>query len=59
MTTTKIIYAIAAIVPGGLIVLACIGILHVVSIGLRDRKLRRLAQSAKADRPDVIFQASL
>ena len=56
MTTTKIIYAIAAIVPGGLIVLACIGILHVVSVGLRERK-RRLAQSA--DRPDVKFQASL
>jgi hypothetical protein len=44
MTTTKIIYAIAAIVPGGFIVLACIGILHVVTVGLRERRLRRSIQ---------------
>jgi hypothetical protein len=41
MTTTKMIYAIAAIVPGGLIALACAGILHVVTVGLRERRLRR------------------
>lgn len=44
MTTTKIIYAVAAIVPGGLIILACIGILHVVTVGLRERRLRRSRQ---------------
>jgi len=40
MTTTKMIYAVAAIVPGGFIALACVGILHVVTVGLRERRLR-------------------
>lgn len=43
MTTTKIAYGIAAIVPFGLVILACIGITHVALIGLRERKARRLA----------------
>lgn len=45
MTATKAIYAIAAIVPGGLILLACIGILHVVRIGLREKKMRHRAEA--------------
>jgi hypothetical protein len=46
MTTTKILYVIAAIVPGGFIALACYGILHVVAVGLRERRQRRSAQPA-------------
>ncbi|WP_181337512.1 hypothetical protein [Hyphomicrobium methylovorum] len=45
MTATKAIYVIAAIVPGGLILLACIGILHVVRVGLREHKARRPAEA--------------
>jgi hypothetical protein len=40
--TAKITYAIAAIVPGGLILLACIGIAHVAMVGLRERKAKRV-----------------
>lgn len=43
MTMTKVLYAVAAIVPGGFIVLACFGILHVVRIGLRERRQRQAA----------------
>jgi hypothetical protein len=43
MTTTKLLYAVAAIIPGGFIVLACFGILHVVRIGLRERRQRQAA----------------
>jgi hypothetical protein len=46
MTTTKALYAIAAISPGGFIALACIGILHVVGVGLRERRQRQAAQLA-------------
>lgn len=47
MTTTKIAYVFAAIVPFGFVILACIGIGHVVFVGLRERKARRLS-AAKA-----------
>ncbi|MET0409563.1 MAG: hypothetical protein ABW006_14475 [Hyphomicrobium sp.] len=43
MTMTKIAYLIAAVAPGGLILLACIGIAHVAITGLKDRKARELA----------------
>lgn len=43
MTTTKIAYGFAAVVPFGFVLLACIGIAHVVFVGLRERKARRLA----------------
>lgn len=43
MTTTKIAYLIAAIAPGGLILLACLGIAHVAMTGLKDRRARQLA----------------
>jgi hypothetical protein len=43
MTTTKLLYAIAAIIPGGFIALACFGILHVVRVGLRERRQRQAA----------------
>jgi Flp pilus assembly protein protease CpaA len=43
MTTTKIAYAFAVIMPFGLVILACIGIAHVALLGLRERKARRLA----------------
>ena len=43
MTSAKMFYALAAIVPGGFIVLACFGILHVVRIGLRERRQRQAA----------------
>jgi hypothetical protein len=43
MTTTKFILLIAAIAPGGVILLACIGIAHVALTGLKDRKARQLA----------------
>lgn len=43
MTMAKIAYLIAAIAPGGLILLAGIGIAHVAMTGLRDRRARRLA----------------
>ncbi|HVZ04564.1 hypothetical protein [Hyphomicrobium sp.] len=46
MTTTKIFYGIAAVAPGGFIALACIGILHVVAVGLRERRKRRAARVA-------------
>jgi hypothetical protein len=39
----KIFYALAAIAPGGFIVLAGIGILHVVRVGLRERRERQAA----------------
>jgi hypothetical protein len=42
MTTTKIAYVVAAIVPFGLVLLACYGIAHVAMIGLRERRARRL-----------------
>ncbi len=44
MTTTKLTYIVAAIMPFGFVILACIGIAHVAIGGLRDRK-RRLAQA--------------
>jgi hypothetical protein len=43
MTTTKLLYAVAAIIPGGFILLACFGILHVVRLGLRERRQRQAA----------------
>lgn len=43
MTTTKIAYGFAVIVPFGFVILACIGIAHVALVGLRERKARRLA----------------
>jgi Flp pilus assembly protein protease CpaA len=43
MTTTKIAYGFAVIVPFGFVLLACIGIAHVALVGLRERKARRLA----------------
>jgi hypothetical protein len=43
MTTTKLLYAVAAIIPGGFIALACYGILHVVRVGLREREARQAA----------------
>jgi len=46
MTMTKALYAVAAIIPGGFIALACIGILHVVRVGLRERRQRQLSQLA-------------
>jgi hypothetical protein len=46
MTTTKVVYVVAAIVPFGLVALACFGILHVAIGGLRERRLRRQAQPA-------------
>jgi len=44
MTTTKLLYGVAAVVPGGFIALACIGILHVVITGLRERRKRQAAR---------------
>jgi hypothetical protein len=41
MTTTKLAYIIAVIVPFGLVILACVGILHVAIGGLRERHLRQ------------------
>jgi hypothetical protein len=46
MTTTKIVYVIAAIVPFGFLALACIGIAHVVLVGVRERRLRQRLQPA-------------
>ena len=43
MTTTKIAYVVAAIVPFGLVALACYGIAYVAWVGLRERKAKRLA----------------
>lgn len=43
MTTTKIAYLAAAILPFGLVLLACYGIAYVAVIGLRERRARRLA----------------
>jgi hypothetical protein len=43
MTMTKIAYVVAAIVPFGLVLLACYGIAHVAMIGLREKRARRLA----------------
>ena len=40
MTTTKIAYVVAAIVPFGLVALACYGIAHVAWVGLRERKAK-------------------
>ena len=45
MTTTKALYVVAAIVPFGFVVLALIGILHVVMVGLRERRLSRQLQT--------------
>ncbi|WP_409562629.1 hypothetical protein RLW55_19265 [Hyphomicrobium sp. B1] len=44
MTMTKIAYLIAAIAPGGLILLACLGIAHVAMTGLKDRRARLALQ---------------
>ena len=41
MTTTKLLYVVAAIVPFGFVLLACIGIAHVAMGGLRARRLRQ------------------
>jgi len=57
MTTTKIIYLIAAIAPGGLILLACLGIAHVAITGLKDRKARHLALQKAPVKPNVRFRA--
>lgn len=46
MTTTKLAIVVAAIVPFGFVILACIGILHVAMGGLRDRRLRQQNQLA-------------
>jgi hypothetical protein len=46
MTTTKMAYLVAAIVPFGFILLASVGILHVALGGLRDRRLRQQARAA-------------
>jgi uncharacterized membrane protein len=46
MTTTKILYVVAAIVPFGCILLACIGIAHVVMVARRERKLQQVAEAA-------------
>ncbi|MBS0233068.1 MAG: hypothetical protein JSR99_06240 [Proteobacteria bacterium] len=43
MTTTKVAYVVAAIVPFGLVLLACYGIAHVAMIGLRERRARQMA----------------
>lgn len=43
MTTSKIAFVVAAIVPFGFVILACIGIAHVALGGLRDRKRRQAA----------------
>ena len=43
MTMTKLTYVVAAIVPFGLVILACAGIAYVAFQGLRGRKARRLA----------------
>lgn len=43
MTATKIAYVLAAIAPGGVILLACLGIAHVAMTGLKDRRARQLA----------------
>ena len=43
MTTTKIAYVFAAVVPFGFVILACAGIAHVAFVGLRERKARRLS----------------
>lgn len=42
-TMAKLFYALAAIAPGGFIVLACLGVLHVVRVGLRERRERQTA----------------
>jgi hypothetical protein len=41
MTTTKLAYVVAAIVPFGFVILACLGIAHVAIGGLRTRRHRR------------------
>jgi hypothetical protein len=51
--TTKLTYVIAAIVPFGLVFLACVGIAHVVMVGLRERRARQLAHAKAALRPRV------
>jgi hypothetical protein len=38
MTTTKLAYCVAAFVPFGCILLACIGIAHVVMVARRERR---------------------
>ncbi|WP_290981366.1 hypothetical protein [Hyphomicrobium sp.] len=43
MTTTKIAYIASAIVPFGLVLLACYGIAYVAMTGLKDRRARKLA----------------
>jgi hypothetical protein len=48
MTTTKILYVVAAIVPFGCILLACIGIAHVVMVARRERKLQQQVADAAA-----------
>ncbi len=48
MTTTKIAYVAAAILPFGLVILACVGILHVAISGLRERRHRQRVQPVAA-----------
>lgn len=57
MTMTKIAYLIAAIAPGGLILLACFGIAHVAMTGLKDRRARRVALQAVPVKPSVRSRA--
>lgn len=44
MTMTKVLYVVAAVVPFGCIILACIGIFHVVMVAKRERKQRQQAK---------------
>jgi hypothetical protein len=46
MTMTKVLYVVAAVVPFGCIILACVGIFHVVMVAKRERKQRQQAQLA-------------
>ncbi len=43
MTTTKIAYVVAAIVPFGLVLLACYGVAYVAMVGVREKRARQLA----------------
>lgn len=54
---TKILYLFAAIAPGGLILLACLGIAHVAITGLKDRKARQLALQKVPVNPNVRYRA--
>jgi len=62
MTTTKVVYVVAAVVPFGLVALACIGILHVAITGLRDRRQRQRGDHTlgnAAESSDVKYRALL